>query len=135
MKRNSVKWAVIGGVIVFMLLYGIEIATTGIESVYGPVGERRAAPVTELLPQDRYTERNNSETEPLNAGREEPVVARTPAAETDEYVYQTERLPGMYGESREPAVNRVAESTAGLLQSLSSNGIRFVVSLFESVTN
>ncbi|GGG10898.1 hypothetical protein [Paenibacillus abyssi] len=138
MKRDSLKWAVFGGVTVFMLLYGIEVATTGIETVYGPVGGQRTASVTELLPQELPQTMDDRQ---LPAAQPQAAVPggmpdMIPQYEEERYPYMRERLPGIYGEYHgEPSVNRVAEQTAGLLQSLSSSGIRLVVSLFESVTN
>ncbi|WP_028561686.1 hypothetical protein [Paenibacillus pinihumi] len=130
-RKHSFKWAIIGAVIAIVLMFGIEIASTGIETVYGPVKQPSASSMTGLVPEAGPQQTYASVPErPVygpyvqgnspNAGRYEPVM---------------ERMPGIYGEYREPAVNRVADQTAGVLQSLSSGGIRFVVSLFDSITN
>jgi hypothetical protein len=53
----------------------------------------------------------------------------------DDYVNGNERLPGMPVEDEQAAVNKIADSTSGLLQTASSKGIRFVVSLFDGLMN
>ncbi|SDT34826.1 hypothetical protein SAMN05444162_3918 [Paenibacillaceae bacterium GAS479] len=44
------------------------------------------------------------------------------------------RLPGIEDPAGETGVNRLADGTAGMLQSVSSSGIRFIVTLFDSMT-
>lgn len=44
------------------------------------------------------------------------------------------RLPGIEDVDGETGVNRLADGTAGMLQSVSSSGIRFLVTLFDSMT-
>ena len=45
------------------------------------------------------------------------------------------RLPGLPDTHSQSTVNQVADGTAGVLQSITSKGIRMVVSLFEKVTD
>jgi len=55
--------------------------------------------------------------------------------ETELMQQEQERLPGIPDMKVDSKVNQMADGTAGVLQSLSSQGIRFVVSFFESVTH
>ncbi|MBJ6363082.1 hypothetical protein ACFOQM_17815 [Paenibacillus sp. GCM10012307] len=130
-KKHSFKWAIIGAAIAIVLVFGIETASTGIENVYGPVKQPSASSVAGLVPESRYQQ----DAAPVSR---QPIYGPYVQQETSNagrYAPIQERMPGIYGEYREPAVNRVADQTAGVLQSLSSSGIRFVVSLFDSITN
>ena len=52
-----------------------------------------------------------------------------------EAAYGNERLPGVPDMTSDSGVNKLADGTAGMLQSMSSKGIRMIVSFFESVTD
>ncbi|RXZ77192.1 hypothetical protein EBB07_33500 [Paenibacillaceae bacterium] len=139
MKRDAFKWAILGGAIVFIVLYGIEMASSGIDNIYGPVEGGQTSRVTETLPQQReVAEPGKDAGQPLAASKEFTPAA--PEQRLDTVVEERNvnprenRLPVFYGQQREPGVNRLAESTGGLLQSISSGGIRFIVSLFDSIT-
>ncbi|MNZ58667.1 hypothetical protein D3C78_766810 [compost metagenome] len=144
--RKTWKWAVVGAAIAIIVIYGIEMSTTGIERVYGPLEQdygyssnvemmtsANSLSGHALTQQQKIAqlERELAEVKRMaKLGKEEQMtseVADTP--------YSNERLPGIPLSDDQPAVNRIADSTSGLLQSVSSEGIRFVVSLFDGLTN
>lgn len=155
-KKHSLKWALIGAALALLFMYGLDMASSGIERVYGPVqsspgtaagdlavstsaqpgslhpADSNAPGFSEQAGQPRQTDQSAQAGQPSAAALYGPHLQDSAAA-----AYQPiePRLPGAYGEYREPAVNRVADQTAGMLQSLSSSGIRLVVSLFDSFTN
>ncbi|AGA58518.1 MAG: hypothetical protein C6W55_14050 [Thermobacillus sp.] len=147
--RKPWQYTLLGAVIAFFVLYGIELSSDGMEDVYGPL-EQQAA--------DRAGTGSGNGHEygdPYPAGKR-----GTAAAQPDPY----DPWSGAYGESGagiDPerddvgalpdgndgygysyegaaegggAVSRLADGTAGLLQSVAKGGIRLIVSLFESVT-
>ncbi|MFS0727495.1 hypothetical protein [Paenibacillus sp. 1P07SE] len=146
MKKDAMKWALLGGVLVFLVLYGIEVVTTGIGTVYGPLDTARTArvsgivqqpvpPVTDMPPAVREEHPSLPEREQVPAAAAALPERSIPLGGTaGSFDYRPLPPQGAYGITREPSVNRVAEQTAGLLQSLSSNGIRMVVSMFDSLT-
>lgn len=150
MKKDAMKWALLGGVVVFLVLYGIEVVTSGIGTVYGPIDTTRAQiQVTDVRQQSstedqRARETNEPTVSPPVAAPEPdrvPAVAATlperislEGAAAGAFEYRPLPPQTIYGSTREPSVNRVAEQTAGLLQTLSNNGIRMVVSVFDSLT-
>lgn len=125
MKRQSWKWLLLGGALTFLILFGMELSTKGVENIYGPLEtETGYAPPSGEVQYASDTDRRIAELE-----RE--------LAEIRELTYEgsrwreEERLPGMPYREDHPAVNKLADSTAGMLQNASSKGMRFVVSLFE----
>ncbi|MCM3627247.1 hypothetical protein M3194_07710 [Paenibacillus glycanilyticus] len=140
--KGALKWVLLGGVLVFIILYGVEMSSAGIERIYGPIdGEGSSAIMSN---ENKYSltssESDSSELEGsgLSSSAERKIAelekelkeVRKIAEESARH----ERLPGISSDSGEPAVNKVADGTAGLLQSVSSGGIRFIASLFNSVT-
>ncbi|MFC4778556.1 hypothetical protein ACFO9Q_17315 [Paenibacillus sp. GCM10023252] len=142
MRKSKWKWALLGGALVIIIMYGIELTTTGIERVYGPLADNEAAPVAivqdeeaGLIPQKEESPQSELEQKVEELEQELQRVKQLAAMEDTAPVQNgNEHLPGIPREVYEPAVNKVADSTAGLLQSVSSGGIRFIVSLFDSVT-
>lgn len=134
MKGHAWKWLAIGGALTFLVLFGLEMSTTGIERIYGPIeGENT----------DEYgigadgAERYESETDKRIAELEKELEDIRRLAYGDDYMVEEgyPRLPGVPYEDEEPAVNKLADSTSGMLQSASSAGIKFVVSLFDGLMN
>lgn len=125
-KRQSWKWLLLGGSLTFLVLFGMELSTKGIESIYGPMenGESQAPAVIEETYADD-TERRIAELE-----RELAEIRELAYGESG---LGSERLPGMPYTEDHPAVNKLADSASGALQSASSKGIRFVVSFFEGI--
>ncbi|WP_020615662.1 hypothetical protein [Paenibacillus daejeonensis] len=150
MKKDAMKWALLGGVVVFLVLYGIEVVTSGIGTVYGPLETSRIpTQITDARQEPAaHTSREDnpySPTQSLPVNEPAPVRVPVAAAGVPERIsvggaaagsFEYRPLPPqrVYGTVREPSVNRVAEQTAGMLQTLSNNGIRMVVSVFDSLT-
>ena len=150
MKKDAMKWALLGGVVVFLVLYGIEVVTSGIGTVYGPLETSRIP--TQITDARQEPARNptrdlSSYSPPVSPPVIEPAPVRVPAqaaglpertsvggAAAGSFEYRPIPPQNVYGTMREPSVNRVAEQTAGMLQTLSNNGIRMVVSVFDSLT-
>jgi hypothetical protein len=143
--RKPWQYTLLGAAIAFFVLYGIELSSDGMEDVYGPLepqtvdhigagsgngygGDPYPAGTRGGQP-DRYEpwpedERGESGTE------ETPAYDGNDAwnERNDGYGYPYEDAAERGG-----AVGRLADGTAGLLQSAAKGGIRLIVSLFESV--
>lgn len=105
--------------ILFGILLGMQIAGEGLDS-----SDKKGA---ELPSAGELTKPVMQEETVLL--EEKPVIVQTrPQVITPREVLVTE--PG-----KEPAVDRFAEKTAGLLQQASQSGIRWVVSLFNGITD
>ncbi|MFB9325513.1 hypothetical protein ACFFSY_06210 [Paenibacillus aurantiacus] len=167
MRRQPLKWGIVGGMIVLMVMFGIDVATSGVERIYGPVEQQEASPVanpaaagrgagaTTVQQEAEYSTRQTAQQEAQYSTRQtaqqsaaqidRPTVGeaqRHPerAAAADALAYEmmereNERLPGIPDLRDDTTVDKLADGTAGALQALSTQGIRFVVSLFESVTD
>lgn len=150
MKRSTFKWMVLGGALAIIVMYGLEISTAGIGRVYGPV-EPGSQAYEEAQPEqaaagnsadDRtlqkieQLEKELAELKKMAAGEEasgtdsEPEPERGPlgALPADE-----DRLPGIPAADDQSTVNRIADSTSGMLQNMSNEGIRIVVSIFDGL--
>ncbi|WP_219836276.1 hypothetical protein [Paenibacillus sp. R14(2021)] len=143
MRRQTMKTALVGGAVALIVLFGIDIASSGIERIYGPVdpsgsissGVQPQAGQAGLLPED----------DRLLPALQQRTVADAQHGRTEEEIRReyerllqeelAKRLPGLPELRSESTVNQVADGTAGVLQSISSKGIRMVVSLFEKVTD
>lgn len=131
MKRNGWKLMAIGGAATFLVLFGMEMSTKGIERIYGPFD----GGISNL---DENADRiDESETDKRIAAleRELDEIRRIAGGEANTGNQGQFRLPGVPYEEEQAAVNKLADSTSGLLQSASSKGIRFVVSLFDGWMN
>lgn len=156
MRRNSLKMAIVGGAAALVILFGIDLASSGIERIYGPVNgaggaeavNPQAGMTSTMLPADTSSTVTQKEQLPENQiyiVPERRTVADAQHGRTDEEVRRAyerkiqeelnKRLPGVPDLKSESTVNKVADGTAGALQSISSKGIRMVVSFFESVTD
>ncbi|MBD3917914.1 hypothetical protein H8B09_04045 [Paenibacillus sp. PR3] len=134
MKRDGWKWALAGGAIALLIVYGIDSADNGIRNVYGPVGADVQAPAVnggnQLTPEATNTtvERNtSSRDEEYTKGTNESVNSNR-----DGY-NGNERLPGVPYDTSEPTVNKLADGAAGVLQSVSSGSIKLFVSMFDGI--
>jgi|GEM_PF-293600 hypothetical protein len=141
--KGAFKWVVLGGVLVFIVLYGVEMSSAGIERIYGPLDSNGNSSAI-MSDDDRY---NLAASDNESAGMEGTGLssaAERKIADLEKELKEVrkiaeqnarhERLPGISSDSGEPTVNKVADGTAGLLQSVSNSGIRFIASLFGSVT-
>ncbi|MFF2090354.1 hypothetical protein [Paenibacillus sp. NPDC058174] len=146
MKRSAIKWAIMGGVLVFIVLYAMEMSQTGIERIYGPIegGQTSVTLPSAQSPGkgsgvEGVVDGSSSSPSGMSAAAEKKIAKLekelAEVREIAERGSRRERLPGIDGGSNEPAVNKLADGTSGFLQSITTGGIKFVVSLFDSVTN
>ncbi|MBW7473743.1 hypothetical protein K0T92_03165 [Paenibacillus oenotherae] len=158
MRRKSFKMALVGGAIAIVVLFGIDMATSGIERINGPINGQGVLSVNPSSLEDGRmagsgeagslsSMQGNGSGSMLTEGRDDnererlireaqQVIDRLKAEEASgKGQAANERLPGMPELGEQSTVNKLADSTAGILQSLSSQGIRFVVSFFDSVTD
>ncbi|QYR20165.1 hypothetical protein KZ483_20265 [Paenibacillus sp. sptzw28] len=159
MRRQTLKTAVVGGLIAIVVLFGIDMASSGIERIYGPIEQNGTLPVGSLEYNDAADQaapsgQNQAAADDMNvksAERQgqavtEGIVQRIVdaqhgrKAEPGQVASQpkpgeNDRLPGIPDIREDSTVNKLADGTAGLLQTVSSKGIRALVSFFESVTD
>lgn len=128
MRGNAWKWLAIGGAIALLVMFGLEMSTTGIERIYGPI---EGDEYTVGSGTDRYATETDKRIAELERELEE--IRRIAYGKGNDG--NQARLPGMPYEEDQPAVNKLADSTSGLLQSASSKSIRFVVHLFDGWMN
>ncbi|GGD71690.1 hypothetical protein [Paenibacillus nasutitermitis] len=154
MRSHSLKMAVVGGIVALVVLFGIDLASSGIERINGPFKSEQAMPV--YPDPDTQTSLDAAASGPSddnNVGQEgaRRVIDAQHGRQTDwvkleaqrqleaqkrlEATYSDERLPGVPDLTSDSSVNKLADGTAGMLQSVSSKGIRMIVSFFESVTD
>ncbi|CAM4311410.1 hypothetical protein L1N85_20745 [Paenibacillus alkaliterrae] len=148
MKRNALKWTVLGGALAIIVMYGIEMSSSGIEEIYGPIEAgneyiENVQPEPSAHPEPDHA-LNQQQQKIAQLEKELAEIKRLAAMSDDAYNLKPEpvadlpsenvRLPGVPLETEQPAVNRIADSTSGLLQNMSSEGIRFVVSIFDGLT-
>lgn len=142
--KSAMKWTLLGGALAFVILYGIEMSSSGIERIYGPIEaedgyteivqpEPSAQPVNEIDPTRQKIEQLEKELAEIK--RQAGLASDSDwSGEEEELPLENERLPGIPLENDQPAVNRLADSTSGLLENMSSEGIRIVVSIFDGLT-
>jgi hypothetical protein len=136
--RKPWKYGMLGALIVIAVLYGIELTSQGLADVYGPLDRGTIAPVpaqTEVMGVQTGREETEAGGQPsviteLGGGKGQAADGLASGSAAD--VGANPTLPAASGES---SVNRLADNTAGLLQSVSSGGIRFVVSMFDAITD
>lgn len=129
MSRKTWKLLLLVVAIAFIVLFGMEMSTSGIERIYGPMDG------SEHYAYDKEDRVYASETDRRIAELEKELDDIRKIAYGGNYGAEHDRLPGMPVEDDQAAVDKIADSTAGLLQSASSKGIRFVVSLFGGLMN
>lgn len=165
--RRPWQYTLLGAAVAFFVLYGIELASDGMEDVYGPMeprAERRASSAggysqegdpypsgARGVQTDRYDARPdgaNGVSSGTGAAQGRGDEMRNGIGGLDVYdrydsndEYQGYDGYGSYdgygypydGRESGGTAGRLADGTAGLLQSAAKGGIRFIVSLFESV--
>lgn len=115
MRKDSLRLLMFAGVVAFAVLYGMELSSKGISEVYGPM-DQPAEP-----------------RQIMNAQEEEGEDWTLPPQRTvSRSEYQEEIL--FPRNDRQPLVDQVSAAAAKTLHTISSGGIRFVVSLFDKVT-
>lgn len=135
MRRDIVKLAIVGVLILLAMMYGMELASSGISTVYGPLEESGTRIAQdgqrEAEPPDAAAEASEAAAARRAGGArfadEPPGIAYDPGTGPD-------AVPAIPRLDREPVVDRLAGKTAETLQQLSKSGIRLIVSLFESAT-
>lgn len=137
MKRDGWKWALAGGAIALLIVYGIDSADNGIRNVYGPVGADVQPPAVNGGTQ-QTTEAMNTTAERNTTARDEGYSRdesqSTNSNNSNRDVYAgNERLPGVSYDTSEPTVNKLADGAAGVLQSVSSGSIKLFVSMFDGI--
>ena len=152
MFRNKAwKWLVLGGAITVILLYMLEMTTTGIERIYGPLDETAAAAQSQtsnekaigLIPIETADDTQASDSFKTNFTPKSPIDKEIAALEAE--IAELKRL-ALLKEKEElqqklllnedaakPAVNRVADTTSEVLQNASSSGLQFIAKLFSNV--
>lgn len=115
MRKDTFRLVMLIGAIGFAVLYGMELASTGIQRVHGPL--EAPAAVT-----------------PVPSASEEEDEWRLPPRRMvpPEYVPNEPYVIPRSGS--EPLIDRLSSATAETLHHISSGGIRFIVSLFEKFT-
>ncbi|WP_027091159.1 hypothetical protein [Cohnella thermotolerans] len=120
MGRDVFKLLLVGGAIAFAVMFGMELASSGINTVYGPVDAASGAASTGRAEEPALSP-------PATAGRfgsEPPGISLNGTEEA-----QIPRL------DHKPIINKIASGTAEMLQNASRGGIRFIVGLFDKSTN
>ena len=112
MRRDSVKLLVLAGIVAFAVLYGMELSSNGISRVYGPMDQPEATRQPAAADQGDWTLPPRATKQPLPSANDPIVIPRNDS---------------------QPLIDRVSATAAETLHSLSSGGIRFVVSLFDKV--
>ncbi|MBB6636196.1 hypothetical protein [Cohnella thailandensis] len=138
MRKDLFKLMIVAGAILFAVLFGMELASSGIQSVYGPVdsggsassgGNRNEASADPVADNPRYQDSYEEEA-PENAryGNEPEGISYDSEAAAQEGEAVIPRL------DRPSMVDRLAGKTAEALQSASKGGIHFIVNLFNRTT-
>lgn len=140
MRKGVWKWLILGAALTVIVLYGMEASTSGIERIYGPIeGGTAAAAVQGTKP----IESLQVEASQLQEQYAEDATAAERIKQLEKELKEVKKLAQREAiadgveieEGDSPAVNRLADGTADLLQTVTTGGIRFVVTLFDSVTN
>lgn len=155
MRKHTFTTALAGGAIALIVMFGIDMATSGIERIQGPIdgsGQPLQTEQQALQTRDTYNQQSGQKSLQEQLPEDSPGIAsqrmtvadaqhgKTEADIRREYELKLQeelnkRLPGLPNMQRQSTVNEVADGTAGVLQSVSSKGIRMVVSFFEKVTD
>ena len=151
MRKRAWKWALLGGALTFIILYGLEMSTAGIERIHGPLQSSSVQPDQMNSTQSHLQSNNNQASGQSN----EPLI---PQSVTEKKIAQLEKeleqirklallekqhedkhdelwpiMPDSMNTNNNSAVNKFADSASGMLESASRGGIKFVVSMFEGL--
>jgi len=144
-RGKAWKWLLVGSAMTIIVLYMLEMTTTGIERVYGPLSPQQ--PVA-LQQNEAYqapdTTNSTSETvsiDPSLSPIEQEIAAleqevarlKKQSLENEKTNLQSQLLINEAAE--QPAVNRLADTTSGVLQNASSSGMQYIAQLFSKVIN
>jgi hypothetical protein len=117
MARFYMKMIWFGLMLIFCVFFGVSLATTGIERIQGPLSHNPSPvgtvkPATAAVVTPRSDSSNSKEQQEM---RPIPVKGKTPA------------------EVEQHSLNFVGNKLGDLLQIVSHHGIKWFVSLFDSV--
>ena len=135
MRKDLFRLMMLAGAIVFAILYGMELASKGIANVNGPLETPAASDTAGEPPADdewRLPERTGTATGGDGAGN---VSAGSGDRQAPAYDWGDDEAAELPRKDSQPIVDRLSGATAELLSDLSRGGIRFVVSLFDSVAD
>jgi len=134
MKRDGWKWALAGAAIALLIVYGIDSADSGIRNVYGPVGADVQPPAVNGGSQSALEQTNTTAEQHTSSRDEEYTREANESIHSNRDGYTgNERLPDVPYDTSEPTVNKLADGAAGVLQSVSSGGIKLFVSMFDGI--
>ncbi|MFB9280091.1 hypothetical protein [Cohnella cellulosilytica] len=128
MRRDTFKLLIMAGLLGFAVLYGMELSSKGIESVKGP-WETEGTAVEQPAEDGDWT---LPVKEPRQGTKSREDSRSSAAGEGLEAGENGEEF-GIPRADREPIVDRLSGKTAEVLNNLSRDGIRMVVSLFDKV--
>lgn len=153
-RGKAWKWLILGGALTVILLYMLEMTTTGIERIYGPLDETAAAAQSPISTEHSSTglipiQTNDRQQESTGAASAKGSIQGSAIdqeiAALEAEIAELKRL-ALLKEKEElqqkllinedaakPAVNRMADSTSEVLQSASSTGLQFIANLFSKV--
>lgn len=122
MGRFTIRFALFGLLVALCILYGIEMATSGIERIQGPLSGT----------QQEQTEQSEQAQDDVK----KPVIEAPAKEEQGEPAAAQENAQPqpLKRSGKEPSVDVLADHTADVLQAVSSGGIRFIVSIFDAIT-
>jgi len=133
MGRDAIKLLLAAGLLLFAVMFGMELASSGISSVYGPadpalgtVGRQHAdSPSRAGVPYGGQASEAEGADEPEAGwyGSEPDGISVNGAGDP--------RIPRL---DHKPVVDRIASGAAGLLQSVSKEGIHLIAKLFGKTT-
>ncbi|MEF2247280.1 MULTISPECIES: hypothetical protein [unclassified Paenibacillus] len=149
MRKKAWKWALLGGALTFIILYGIEMSTAGIERIHGPLqsqlSQNELKPPASAEPgsnvrdgeqeMEQWLPKTATERKIAQLEKELEEIRKLASLEKkyeEQYNELWSDLPGG-GNGSSSAVNKFADSASGMLESASSGGIKFVVSMFEGL--
>lgn len=149
MRKKAWKWALLGGALTFIIMYGIEMSTAGIERIHGPLQSQLthnelkpaafAEPGSSVSDEEQEFEqwqpKSASERKIAQLEKELEEIRRLASMErkyVEQYSELWRDLPGN-GNDSGSAVDKFADSASSMLESASVGGIKFVVSMFEGL--
>lgn len=149
-RGKAWKWLLMGSAFTIIMLYMLELTTTGIERVYGPM-----APIetTTLQPNMAYEGSTEELAKPVEEQAALPPIdpslspidkeiatleyeiaqLKKQALEKEKQQLQSQLL--LNESVNEPAVNRLADTTSSVLQEASTSSMQYIAQLFSKVIN
>ncbi|MFC5703695.1 hypothetical protein ACFPVX_20610 [Cohnella faecalis] len=134
MRRDTFKLLLMAAIVAFAIMYGMELASSGISSVNGPwSSDGKAGAQTKGSVIHSEEEWELPSPTPQDGATAEGKTRRQSSGENDDTIRQPDEV-FIPRNDREPIVDRVSAKTATVLHDVSHSGIRIVVSLFEKIT-